>query len=914
MRRVIRAGFGRRSIPREVDDELAFHLEMRTRQLTDAGLSPHDARREALRQFGNLEEVRASCVAMDQERIRTMNRVNLLQDLRQDAVYALRVLRRNLGVTSVVVASLALGIGANTAIFSLINAVLLRKLPVRAPDELAVVGNPGWVNAMSYSTAPQKDLHSYPTWRVLRERTDGLVTGLLATGRADRLLVHLDGGRGEPDRPRGRYVSGNYFGVLGVPAFLGRTFDGSEDETVGGSPVVTISHQYWTNRLGGDSAAVGRDIVINGARFTIIGVTPPWFTGEIVGQRTDLWVPISMQGVLAPNRAMLDDPNAYWLLFIGRLAPGVTLAQVQSGLAAALRQILTEQAPNATLVSDIASLEIPVSSGARGVSQVRTSYEAPLVILMVGVGLLLVIICANVANLLLARAVARTRETSVRLAIGASRARLVRQMLTESLILALLGATAGVLLGRWGSRLLLALAADGSAALALDTRIDLAALGFTMLLMMLAVVVFGLVPALRASRVDVAGAMRASGKALAGGIGTRGGRNPLGRALIAGQVALSMVLLVGAALLVRSLRHIQAVDTGLDRDHLIVADVDAYSRGYRDERLATLAQALSARLGLIPGVEAVTYSENGIFSGTESASNLGVPGFMARESQDSISYADKVGPGFVRAIGARLLRGRDFEATDVAGSAPVLLVNESFARFYFGDRDPVGTTIRVNDSTHAQIVGVMADLKDRSLTAASRRRYYTSYVQQPVGSPGALRLLVRTTGDPARLVQDVRRAILAHDAQLPIDGVSPLSRLMQRSIREGRLLTRLATGFGVVALLLAAIGLYGVMSYAITRRTGEIGLRVALGARRGVVIRMVLGDALRLVFIGVAVGVPLALASTRFLRSQLYGVTATDPLAMGLALAVLLTSAVVAAMLPAIRASRVAPVVALREE
>ncbi|HSA54987.1 MAG TPA: ABC transporter permease [Gemmatimonadaceae bacterium] len=914
MRRVIRTGFGRGSIPREVDDELAFHLEMRARQLIGAGLSPDEARREALRQFGNLDEVRASCVAMDRERIRTMNRVSLLQDLRQDAVYALRVLRRNLGVTTVVVASLALGIGANTAIFSLINAVLLRKLPVRAPDELVVVGNPSWVNSMSYATTPQGNAHSYRTYLALRDRDDGLVRGLLATGRADRLLVHLDGGRGEPDRPRGRYVSGNYFHVLGVPAFLGRTFDGTEDETTGGAPVATVSHRYWTNRLGGDSAAVGRDVVINGARFTIIGVTPPWFTSEIVGQQIDMWVPISMQGVLAPNRQVLDDPQAYWLLFMGRRTPGVTFEQAQAGLQGAIRQILTEQAPNAVVVSDVARLEVPVTPGARGLSRVRTSYEAPLVILMVGVGLLLVIICANVANLLLARAVARTRETSVRLAIGASRARLVRQMLTESLLLALLGAVAGLLVGRWGSRLLLALAADGSPVLPLDTRIDVVALGFTMLLAMLAVVVFGLVPALRASRVDVAGAMRASAKSLTGGAGLRGGRNPLGRALIAGQVALSMVLLVGAALLVRSLRHVEGADTGVDREHLLVVDVDAYSRGYRDARLATLAQELGDRLRRIPGVTELSWSENGIFSGTESASNLGVPGFTAREELDSISYFDQVGPDFVRAIGGRLLRGRAIEASDAPGSAPVVLVNESFARFYFGDGDPTGTTIRISDSTLAQVVGVVADIKDQSLTAAARRRYYTAYMQRPLGSPGALRFLVRTTGEPARLVPDVRRTILAHDAQLPIDGIDPLSTLMRQSIREGRLLTRLASGFGLVALLLAAIGLYGVMSYAITRRTGEIGLRVALGAGRGNVIRLVLGDALRLVFIGVAVGVPLALASTRLLRNQLYGVTAADPVAMGVALAVLLTSAIVAALLPAVRASRVAPVVALREE
>jgi predicted permease len=913
MRRVVRTGFGRGSIPREVDEELAFHLEMRTRKLIDSGWSPQEARLEALRQFGNLDEVRADCMTMDRERMRVMNRVNLLQDLRQDVLYALRVLRRNLGVTTVVVSSLALGIGANTAIFSLVNAVLLRKLPVRAADELLVLGDPASVTSMAYSDAPQTNLYSWPTYKSLRER-DGLVTGLVASGRAPRLDVHLAGGRGEPDRPRGRLVSGNYFGVLGVPAALGRTFDGSEDALVGGSPVAVVSHGYWTRRLGSDSTAIGRDVLINGARFTLIGVTPASFTGEIVGQETDFWIPITMYPVLAPTRPIIDDPQAYWLLLMGRRAPGVSFEQARDGFTTAVRQILTAQARTPALAEGIATQEVEVHPGARGLSRVRVSYRAPLLILMAGVALLLLIICANVANLLLARAVARTRETSVRLAIGASRTRLVRQMLTEGLVLATLGAVAGLVVARWGSRLLLALAADGSASLPLDTRLDLMALGFTMALAAIAVVVFGLVPALRASRVDVAQTMRASAKALTGGAGASGGRNPLGRLLISGQVALSLVLLVGAALLVRSLDHLQRTDPGLDRDHLLIVDVDAVERNYQGERLAVLARTLAERIAQLPGVAGISFSENGIFSGTESMTNLGVPQFEARTGNDSLSYYDQGGPGYVQALGARLLRGRDFEPTDAAGTAPVVLVNESFARFYFGDRDPVGSTMRLGDSSFARVVGVVADIRDRSLTAATRRRFYVPYLQQPLGGPGSLRLLVRTTGDPTRVIPGVRRAIAAVDPQLPIDSIDPLTTLMRQSIREERLLTRLAAGFGVVALLLAAIGLYGVMSYAITRRTGEIGLRVALGAGRGMVVRMVLRDALRLVALGVLAGVPLALASTRLIGSQLHGVSAADPAALAAALAVLGLSAVVAALVPALRASRVAPVVALREE
>lgn len=914
MRRAVGTGFGRGRAAREVDDELAFHLDMRTRQLIEHGLAPDDARREALRQFGDLDGVRRTCVTLDQDRIRSMKRATLFDELRRDVLYGVRMLRRNPGVTVVVVLTLALGIGANTAIFSLVDAVLLRKLPVRTPDELIVLGDPARTTSLGYSTAPMASLHSYPTYRRLRERAT-MVSGLLATGHIYRLGVRLSSEQQEPDRPRGRLVSGNYFQVLGVPALHGRTFDGSEDDALGGAPVATISYGYWQRRFAGDPSAIGRDILVNDARFTIIGVTPPWFSGEIVGQPIDIWLPISMQGVLLADRAALDDPNAYWLILMGRRAPGVSYDQAAAGLTSLVKQVLVEQATAPGAAGLVDALPIDVAPGARGLSRVRASYQTPLLTLMVGTGLLLLIICANVANLLLARAVSRAREMSVRLAIGADRRRLVRQMLTEGLLLGLVGAAAGLLVARWGSRLLLALAADGSAPILLDARLDHIALGFTLVLSVVAVTVFGLAPALRASNVDLASTMRATARGLAGGVpGSRPQRHPLGRLLIPGQVALSFVLLIGAALLVRSLRSVEARDTGIARDQLLMAVVDGSSRGYTGERLVRLANDLTDRLQQLPGVADASYSVIGIFSGMEHLGNLGVPGFQARTSEDSIAFYDHVGPGYVQSIGARLLRGRDITTSDVAGSPPVILVNEAFARFYFGERDPIGTTIRVGDSSYAEIVGVIADVRDRSLTAVPVRRFYTAFQQRILGDPGALRLMIRANGDPRLLVQPVRAVIAATDPLLAADQVAPLAALMRQSIREERLLARLASGFGALALLLAAIGLYGVMSYTITRRTNEIGLRMALGARRGAVLRMVLGDALRLVFVGVVIGVPLSLAASRLLRSQLHGIGATDPVAFGVALVVLGASAVMAGVLPALRASRVTPVVALREE
>jgi predicted permease len=918
MRRAARFGFGRGDLSRAVDEEIAFHLQMKVDKLVASGMSVDAARREALRLFGDLEGVRSMCVTLDQQREHAMRRKNYMDELRQDIGYALRMLRRNLGVTSVIILTLAIGIGANTAIFALVNAVLLRELPVPAPDELVTIGDPASVGSIGWGDMPRTAVHSWKTYMELREQRE-LVSGLAASGRPPRLDVQLGGATAAPEQPRGRMVSGNYFRVLGVPAFRGRVFDGSEDRSVGGAPVVTISYGYWMSRLAGDEQAIGRDLHINGSRFTIIGVTPPWYEGEVVGAPTDMWIPITMQPVIDRNReSLLDTPQAYWLHLLGRRAPGVSLEQAQLRLAAVIRDILKQQQTIAATAAAVDEMPIPVSSGAKGLSRVRANYKAPLLALLAGVGLLLLIICANVASLLLARAVARTREMSVRLALGSSRSRLVRQLLTEGTVLALCGAAAGLLLARWGSQLLLALAADGGTPISIDAALDLPVVAFTIALAVVAVLVFGLAPALRASHSDLQSVMRANAKSVAGNSLTaagKGTRIPIGKLLISAQIALSLVLLVGAGLLVRSLRGVESAPTGLDRDHLLIVDVDAWGRGHTGERLYQFAREMADILQRVPGVIAVSYSENGIFSGTESMSNVGVPNFSAKEQSDSIAHADIVGPGYVRATGARLLQGRDLTATDVAGTLPVVLVNESFARFYFGRAEQAaGTTIRIGDSTTAQIVGVIADIKDHALTGEVERRYYTAFLQPLMGEAGQTRFIVRTTGDPASLTAAVRRAILASDAQLPIIGIDPLKELMRSSIRSERLLARLATGFGVLALLLAAIGLYGVMTYAITRRTSEIGLRVALGARRGAVVGMVLGDALRLVVVGVVVGIPLALGAMQLIRTQLHNVEAADPTALILAVVVLGASGMAAALLPSLRASRVAPLVALRED
>jgi predicted permease len=908
MRRVFRVPFTAR-VDRDVDDELAFHIDMRVRRLIDAGWSPEAARAEALRQFGDVTTIRDSCVAMDQQRERSMRRVNLASELVQDIVFALRTLRHNFGYAAVIVVALAIGIGANTAIFTLVDALLMTSLPVKNPDQLVAIGDPRRVGGMSIGD-PRTDLLSYPLYKDLaRENT--VFTDVVATGRSSRLDVRIDSAHQELEHPRGRFVSGNYFSTLGLAAGAGRTFGPEVDRSADAAPVATISYGYWTRRFHNDPRVIGETILINNVRITIVGVAPPGYTGEIVGVYTDIWLPIAISDALNPHRRTLDYREACWLLALGRLKPGATLAQATQQVTTILQRSIIS---HATPLDAKAFLDVKpayyVGPGARGFSRVRVNFQAPLLTLMIGVALLLCIICANVANLMLARSIARGRELSVRQALGAGRSRLVRQLLTESMVLALFGAAAGLLFAWWGSRTLLRLASAGQ----LDIGMNLTVLAFTLGVSLAAVVLFGLVPALSASRVDLASSIRSGALSLSGSLGSRGQRAPLGKLLIASQVTMSVVLLVGATMLARSLRNTQATDIGVDRDHLVIVDVDVLARGYRGSVLSRLAHDLRDRIATIPGVAAVSFSENGVFSGTENGTSLQVPGFVARSVQDTLISYDHVGPDYFTAAGTRLLEGRELTAADENKPVQVIVVNQSFAKFYFPGSSAVGRFIRA-DSASLQIVGVVRDIHQNGIKENDVRRMYLPYVHtSKAGQPGNLRIVVRAAGDPTSLVQQIRKTVIDVDASLPIDGVDPLSAMMARSIAQERLVAQLATAFGVLALLLAAIGLYGLMTYTISRRTREIGLRIALGAQRGGVLRLVLLDAMRLVVVGLAAGVFIAYLSTGLLKTQLNGVNPGDPASIGIAALVLLAAAIVAALLPALRAARVEPIIALRSE
>ncbi len=908
MRRVFRLPVMAR-VDREVDEEFAFHLDMRVRRLVESGWTPEAARVEALRQFGDVSTVRDSCVAIDRQRERAMRRANLISELVQDTAFALRTLRHNLGYAAVIVVALAIGIGANTAIFTLVDALLMTSLPVKNPHELVAVGDPRRTGGMSIGS-PRTDLMSYQLYKdLVRENT--VFSDVVATGRSNRLDVRIDSTNQELEHPRARYVTGNYFPVLGVSASAGRTFGPEVDQNIDAAPVATISYGYWTRRFHNDGGVIGKTILVNNVRITIVGVAPRGFTGEVVGVYTDIWLPVAISDALNPNRRTIDDRTISWLLALGRLRPGATLTQAQQQVSTILQRSLVS---HATPTDAKAFLEVKpkyyISAGARGFSRVRSTFQAPLLTLMTGVALLLCIICANVANLMLARSIARGRELSVRQALGAGRSRLVRQLLTESMVLAALSAAAGLLVAWWGSRTLLHLASAGQ----LNIGMNLTVLAFTLGVSLAAVALFGLLPALRASRFDLASSIRSGAQSLSGSLGSRGQRAPLGKLLIASQVTLSVVLLVGATMLARSLRNTQATDIGVDRDHLVIVDVDVLARGYRGPALNRLAGDLRDRIAAIPGIAAVGFTENGVFSGTDNGTTLQVPGFAARSVEDTLIAYDHVSAGYFAATGTRVVEGRELTEADENRHVQTVVVNASFAKFFFPGVSAVGRFFR-SDSLTLQIVGVVGDIHQNDIKETKLRRMYLPYVNtDSAGEPGALRLVVRTVGDPPSLVQQIRKAVVSVDRSLPIDGVDPLSALLRDSISQERLVAQLATAFGALALLLAAIGLYGLMTYTISRRTREIGLRIALGAQRGQVLGLVLLDAMQLVVVGLVVGVFAAYLSTGLLKTQLNGVNPGDPLSIAVAAVILLSAAIVAALLPALRAARVEPIIALRSE
>jgi predicted permease len=828
----------------------------------------------------------------------------LEDEMFQDLRFGARMLAKSPGFTAVAALSLALGIGANTAIFSLIDAVLLKRLPVKQPEQLVVVG----IDAFRQ---PDKVISSfsYPVFRELREK-NSVFSGMFAH---DALLMFLSGG-GQTERVLGELVSGNFFSVLGVNPHLGRVFTEADDQTPGAHPVAVISYNFWQRRFGGDPQIVGRTINLNRYPFTVIGVAAQGFHGVEVGVAPDVRIPIMMDGQVRPMSGppIFERRGNMWLAAMARLKPGVSIEQAQAG-ADAVFQVIRE--PDVRLVTGdssdsryFRSLRLRLESAKTGSSDLSRQFAQPLTVLMLLVGVVLLIACLNVANLLLARATARQKEIAVRLALGAGRFRLMRQLLTEGFLLSALGGALGFIFARWGTDVLLGFLPQGRIPTALEIKPDLRMLGFTLGLTILTGLLFGLAPAAQATRPDLIPALKQETASPSG----RSRRWELRRLLVVLQVALSLVLLVGAGLFVRSLRNLRAVDDGYHTDQVVTMALDPAQSGYKIEQLRSFYAQLSERVAALPGVKSVTYTRNLPMGGGFSRIGIEAQGYQPRPGEEMAVLLNQTAPQFFGAFGIPLLMGRDFNTQDTPEAPKVVIVNESLARRFFGAESPIGRRITLENYKDLEIVGVVADAKYRNLKEAAPQTAYIPYSQY--GVLGQRRLCARATGDAGALVAAIRREVRGLDPNLPVFNVKTFADQINESVSLERLVAMLSSFFGLFALLLAAIGLYGVMAYAVARRTREIGIRMALGARPGAVLWLAMRETLSLVFIGIVVGLPVALAASRLTEGLLFGLAPNDPLTVALATLALLASAALAGYLPARRAARVDPMVALRHD
>ena len=902
----LRALFSRTSVERELDAELRFHVEREAEKHERHGLSREAAVRRARLDFGGVEQMK--------EASRDMRGTARLESIARDLRYAVRSLRSRPAFTLTVIATLALGIGANTAIFTLVDALVLRPLPVAHPDQLVIVSDPAAVNS-DWNGSPLTDYVSLPLYRDVRARNT-VFSDIYANGQTNTLDVKIGSGADAPvEEPHARFVTGNFFSVLGVPAYAGRTFTAAEDETPGEDPVAVITYAYWQRRFAGSSAAIGSVVRVNDVAVTIVGVTPPGFDGDIVGEPVDFWLPMMMEAAIQPRMNMLNDRAWSWLVMMGRLKPGVTIEQARQEVSVIEANAIREHLSGPLLSrfdDDLKETPIHVVSGARGFSERRAEYGKALWVLMAAVGLVILVVCANVSSLMLARAAARGREMTVRMTLGAGRGRLVQQMLVESTLLAIVSSVIGLFAAAWGTRLLLA-SVSASSPIAVDTTPDARVLVFTATMTLACVLLFGLLPAFRATHVNLATSLRSQGRNLMGASrGERVGGIPFGRVLVVAQLALSMLLLIGGGLLVRSMQQLLHRDLGVDRDHIVAVRVRTARSQYVGARLMQLRQDLVDRVGRLPGVEAVAFADHGLFSGGSSIGHVDVSGFVAQADSEREVAIDQVGPNFFHAIGARVIRGRDIEPRDLETGAPATVINETMATRYFGAHDPLGGTVML-DTVRYTIVGVVRDFQSSNVRVKPRRQMYIPFGDPNTGNAGQAKLSVRVRGNPSSFVGPIRRAIEGVDHTLPI-AIDPVNDLVRATVSEDVLLVQVTMFFCIVTLVLAALGLYGVTAYSISQRTSEFGLRAALGAEPGVVTKMVLGEAVRVAIVGILIGVPAGLAATRLIRAQLFGVGTIDLPSITIAIVVLVATAVIASYLPARRAARVGPLEALRLE
>ena len=892
-------------LDRELEEEMRLHLELRRQQQMDSGLNERDAARAAHRRFGNVNRVK--------EKSRMAWGSEWLESLAKDMAYGARALMRSRALTLVALLSLALGIGANTAIFSLLDAVLLRSLPVKNPNELVLLGK-GFASGIGGNFV-MTELYSYPFYRQLQQKNEvfSQVAGIFSmTDDIHGYVIDANGAsRASTELMHVNFVTGTYFPMLGVDARIGRTLTEVDDSSKGDHPVVMISQGFWKRSLASDPDVLNHKLKLGPTVFTIVGVAPPEFFGTKVGESPDMWVPFSMIQAVTPEWDFYAANFTQSLNVIGRLKPGVTLTQATTNVNLLLNQI-TRGFSDANLseknLAQLAKTHVVLTPMAKGLSSIRREFSEPLQILMAVVALVLLIACANIANLLLARSTARARELAVRQALGAGRGRLIRQLLTESLILALVGGALGIGFAAIASRYLLQMVSDGFETLPLQVGIDLRLLGFTFAMTVGTAILFGTIPAFRATRLELTETLK-EGR----GPASAGSRNPLGKVLVVTQVAVSLVLMVGSGLFLRSLVNLNGVDPGFNRENVLRLQVETDELGFKDNdpRANALYKEIEDRVSALPDVSAASFSSFVFHEGSWSDAVLvaGMP------DNDKIEvHQNPVGNGYFKTMQIPLLAGRTFNDSDTATSQRVAVISEQMAKTMFPPGPVVGRHMGLSTTKPEDdfvVIGVVKDAKFQSLKEQPDYINYLSYRQKPWGFGD---FEVRYSGDFKTASTAVQQTIHALNARIRITRVTTLDDQVARTMTNQRLVAELSTFFGLLAVFLSCIGIYGLMSYVVSRRTNEIGIRMALGAGRGDVRWLVMREIVLLVMVGIAIGVPVTLVGDRWIRNMLYGLKGTDPLSLGVSVVMLLGVALLAGYFPARRASRVDPMVALRYE
>ena len=898
----LRSLFRKRQVDRELDEELRAYQELATEEKIKQGMSPKDALRAVRLERGSVDAAK--------EVVRSGGWEFLIETCWQDLRYAMRTLRKSPGFTAAVVLTLALGIGANTAIFTLTDAVMLKRLPVANPERLYRLGDNNSCCVMGGTqNGGSFVLYSYALYKELRDHTPEFSELAAFEPWTSDLNVRRAGSAAQPYK--GEYISGNYFPMFGIEPFAGRVL-GPADDSPGAPPAAVMGYHTWQRRFGSDPSVIGSTVNINGVACTIVGVTPEGFYGDTLrSDPPDFWLPLAGD----PEQWRLPNAGTEFLYAIGRLKPGFTPDSVQAGLTVELQQWLNShrEVIPARDQKDIPQQRIRLTPAAGGVQKMQTDYATGLQLLLTLSGLLLLIACANIANLLLARGSANRPQIAVRLALGAARSRLIRQMLTESLVLAIAGGLAGLYVAYAGANAILLLAFRGAQHVPIDARPSLPVLGFALLVSLGTGIVFGIAPAWMASRCDPAGALRRAGRSGSDRFST------LQKPVLIAQVAFSIVLLIGAGLVTQSLRNLEYQHFGFVTEGRLIVKVAPGLSGYTPDKLDGLYQRLQEKIPQIPGVLSASLSWYSPLGGDNVNQRVFVQGKPPDYRWTAPSW-DRVGPNYFETIGTRLLRGRAIDERDVRGAPNVAVINETFASRFFPNENPIGQHFGMWDASHSgdyEIVGIVEDAKYQDTRGPAYATFFLPLLQAAPGDPfrgwvGAIELHVG--GKPENIEPAVRKALADVDPNLTVLSMVSFGEQVARNFNQERLIARLTELFGALALILACVGLYGVTAYGVARRTNEIGIRMALGADRRNVLGLVLRAAIFQLGLGVAIGIPATLAGGNLLASQLYGVKSYDPVILGVATVVLAGCAIVAAYVPARRATRVDPLVALRYE